>query len=251
MDRLLELYRTTSSTAALVALVLANVFPVVGVLILGWNVWTILIVYWLENGVVGAINVLKMRRAARRYIPGRMSVSFNGRPIDDASSGALVGFFIMHYGIFWTVHGVFVLSLAFGAFGPPGDTASATPSPWTILLAAVALTVSHGLSYRLNYIGRGEYLHTSAAAQMFAPYGRLVILHITIIVGAIAISTTGAPVAAIVILVALKTILDLGLHLLERSHADAHRQTAAGLPGPLSDVEPEPTEAETRPAADA
>jgi hypothetical protein len=50
---------------------------------------------------------------------------------------------------------------------------------------------------------------------MFAPYGRLVVLHVTIILGAIAISTTGAPVAAIVVLVLLKTALDLGLHLRE------------------------------------
>ena len=50
---------------------------------------------------------------------------------------------------------------------------------------------------------------------MFSPYGRLVVLHVTIIFGAIAISMTGAPVAAIVILVVLKTLLDLGLHLRE------------------------------------
>jgi hypothetical protein len=223
VERLLALYRTTSSTAAVVALVLANCVPLAGVLFLGWNVWTILIVYWLENGVVGAINVLKMRRAAGPYVPGRVSMSFNGRPVDEASSGALIGFFVMHYGIFWTVHGVFVLSLAFGAFGPVGSEPSAAPSPWTIFLATVALVISHGLSYRLNYIGRGEYLHTSAAGQMFAPYGRLVILHVTIILGAIAISTTGAPAAAIVVLIVTKTIIDLGLHFAERSRADARR----------------------------
>ncbi len=250
MDRLFALYRTTSSTAAVVALVLANCVPLVGVLFLGWNVWTILIVYWLENGVVGAINVLKMRRAAGPYVPGRVSMSFNGRPVDDASSSALVGFFVMHYGIFWTVHGVFVLSLAFGAFGPVGAETGAAPSPWTILLATVALVISHGLSYRLNYIGRGEYLHTSAAGQMFAPYARLVILHVTIIFGAIAISTTGAPAAAIVILIGLKTVLDLGLHFLERSRADT-RRPAATLPGPLTDVEREPVDPAPRSAADA
>ena len=81
--------------------------------------------------------------------------------------------------------------------------------------------VSHGLSYRLNYIGRGEYLRTSAASQMFAPYGRLVVLHITIIVGALAIGLTGAPAAAIVVLIVLKTVLDLGLHFAERRRAVA------------------------------
>ena len=32
-------------------------------LFFGWSVWTILIVYWLENGIVGAFNVLKIGRA--------------------------------------------------------------------------------------------------------------------------------------------------------------------------------------------
>ena len=50
---------------------------------------------------------------------------------------------------------------------------------------------------------------------MFAPYGRLVILHVTIIFGAILIGVTGAPASAIVVLVLLKIALDLGLHLAE------------------------------------
>lgn len=223
MDRLLAIYRTTASSGALVALLLANAAPLVGVLFFDWNVWTILIVYWLENGVVGFFNVLKMWHAGSPFIPGRLSMTFNGGPAEDASKAALIGFFILHYGIFWTVHGVFVIALASGAFNlEPGESAAA-PSPWTILLALVALFVSHGLSYRLDYIGRGEYLHTSAAGQMFAPYGRLVVLHVTIIVGAFAVSATGAPAAAIVILIVLKTGLDVGLHLLDRHRINALR----------------------------
>ena len=41
-----------------VALIVANAIPLVGALFLGWNVWMILVVYWLENGVVGFVNVL-------------------------------------------------------------------------------------------------------------------------------------------------------------------------------------------------
>jgi hypothetical protein len=97
-----------------------------------------------------------------------------------------------------------------------------TLDPLAIVFVLACLFISHGLSYRLNYIGRGEYLRTTAAQQMFAPYGRLVVLHITIIFGAILIGMTGAPAAAIVVLVLLKIALDLGLHLAE------HRNTPAG-----------------------
>ncbi len=121
----------------------------------------------------------------------------------------------MHYGIFWLVHGVFVLTLPlFGAVSGDQEL-SVDIQPGTILLAVLALAISHGLSFWWNFLVRGEYRHTSAAAQMFRPYGRLVILHVTIIFGALAISFTGAPAAAIAILVILKTALDVGLHLSE------------------------------------
>jgi hypothetical protein len=40
-------------------------------------------------------------------------------------------------------------------------------------------------------------------------------LHLTIIFGAIAVLLTGAPAAAVAILVAVKTAIDLGLHIAE------------------------------------
>ena len=73
------------------------------------------------------------------------------------------------------------------------------------LFAVLALAISHGLSFWLNFLVRGEYLHTSAAAQMFRPTAASSILHMTIIFGALAISFTGAPAAAIAVLVVLKT----------------------------------------------
>ncbi len=237
MERLVALYQVGSSYAAVAALILANLVPLVGVLWFGWDVWGILIIYWLENGIVGLFNVLKMRRAegsedgssasagaTRRRLSG---FKVNGRSPSGSDEAALVPFFIMHYGIFWVVHGVFVLLLpTFGAMGADETPDFGTKlDPLAILLVLVGLFISHGLSYRLNYIGRGEYLRTTAAQQMFAPYGRLVVLHITIIFGAILIGVTGAPAAAIVVLVLLKIALDLGLHLAE--HRDAPTVAAA------------------------
>ena len=60
MERLIAWYTVGSSFGAVVALVVANSIPLVGVLFFGWDVWTILIVYWVENGIVGVFNVLKM-----------------------------------------------------------------------------------------------------------------------------------------------------------------------------------------------
>jgi hypothetical protein len=229
VERLVAWYRVSSSVGAVVALVVANLIPLVGVLFLGWNVWTILLLYWLENGVVGIYNVAKMLRAEGPET-GDTRFLVNGRPASSMSRASLVPFFVMHYGIFWVVHGVFVVLMP--VFGMAGSDGSASPwildgvAPLTILFALVALTISHGVSFWFNYIGRGEYRRTTPSGQMFAPYGRLVVLHITIIVGAFAIGFTGAPESAVVILVVLKIVLDLGLHLAEHRPGSAATLTA-------------------------
>ena len=108
MDRLIAWYRVSSSVGAVVALILANAIPLLGVLFLGWNVWLLLIVYWLENGIVGAFNVLKILRAEGPADP-TATVRIGGRPGSMAGRTGVAGFFLIHYGLFWLVHGVFVL----------------------------------------------------------------------------------------------------------------------------------------------
>lgn len=213
---------------AVVALVIANLIPLVGVIWFGWNVWTILIVYWLENGIVGVFNVAKMWLAQGPLPDGAASSwRFNGRPMNEAGTIGLITFFVMHYGIFWFVHGVFVLTFPlFAGIGGETDMTEGV-NPGAIILAGIALFISHAVSFWFNFIGRGEYRRVSAAGQMFAPYGRLVILHITIIVGGIAISMTGAPAAAVAILVVLKTLMDVGFHLAEHRRVPAPERSAA------------------------
>ncbi len=42
------------------ALIAANLLPLLGVIFLGWDAFAILLLYWAENVVIGAINVLKI-----------------------------------------------------------------------------------------------------------------------------------------------------------------------------------------------
>ena len=213
MDRIVAWYRLGSSIWAVVALVVANLIPLIGVLFFGWSVWNILVIYWLENGIVGVINVLKMSVATGDEVTPGVTLMVNGRPATSATKMGLIPFFIVHYGIFWFVHGIFVLTLPafFSLMSDDGMTLDLGP----VVFAAVGLAISHGLSFWWNFLHGGEYRRTAAAALMFAPYKRLVALHITIIFGAFAVMFTGAPAAAVAVLVAIKTAIDLGLHLAE------------------------------------
>ena len=78
MDRIVAWYRLGSSIWAVVALVVANLIPLIGVLFFGWSVWNILVIYWLENGIVGVINVLKMSVATGDEVTPGVTLMVNG-----------------------------------------------------------------------------------------------------------------------------------------------------------------------------
>ena len=229
-----------SPMVTVVALIVVNLIPLIGVLSLGWDAYTLLILYWIESGVVGIINVFKILRAEGPTTIAGTTIRITGwrgaswtqsamHPGPAASTaqgavkGVLVFFFLLHYGIFWIVHGVFVfvLPLIFNITNLFMGQRSLFPSldvPW-LVFAAIALFVSHLFSYWVNFIGRGEYRNISPAAQMMQPYGRVFVLHLVIVLGGTLIFTLGQPVALLVLLVIGKTVLDIALHL--RAHARA------------------------------
>ena len=248
IDRAVRLARATSSTTSVVVLVVFNLIPLIGVLFWGWNVATILVLYWVENGIVGLLNVPKMLLAAGDETASSGPIGSGGAAL--TSRVGAVGLFLVHYGIFWFVHGIFVFSLPFfvgigsmaggpnqfidsGTFGPgvlpPGVVPLTVarnigPDLGAVGLGAIGLAISRGVSFVVNFLGRREYLRMTIGRQMFAPYGRLVILHLTILFGAFLSLSIGSPVGAIVVLVILKTIVDLGFHVRE------HGRLEPGLP---------------------
>lgn len=194
--------RLRSSALALVA---ANLVPLYGVLALGWKVAPLMVFYWTENLVVGFFNALKMSRAQGAVDGSRMTL--NGRPVTRDSRRSLILFFAMHYGIFTLGHGVFVMVM----FGPePGRALG------DIGLALLVLSVSHGYSYRRNFIGRGEYRVISFATLFWQPYARLIAMHLAIVLGGTLATAMAQPLGALLVLVGLKTAIDLVAHGLER-----------------------------------
>ena len=74
-----------ASPVAIALLIVANRMPLVGVLVFGWSLTTIVALYWLENGVVGAFALARMATAeAIDEDPG--SVTINGRPVSAAAA---------------------------------------------------------------------------------------------------------------------------------------------------------------------
>jgi hypothetical protein len=190
-------------------LMLANVAPLIGVLANHWTVFAVVLLYWCENVVVGVFNVLRMLCA---------------RPQDAlawAGKAFIIPFFCVHYGMFTYVHGIFVL----GLFGAGFGKGNMSLSPLTLFTAirqtglgwgVAALVASHGFSFFHNYLAGGEYRRVGLQQLMGQPYGRVVVLHLAILGGGFLVLALHSAVPALVLLIVLKTAIDLGAHLAER-----------------------------------
>jgi hypothetical protein len=178
--------------------------PLAGVFFLGWEVSTILFLYWAENVVIGIFNVLKMSKARGSRVKSNYTV--NDRPARQAGRAGLIFFFMIHYGMFTLGHGIFVMVM----FGIPKEAFQ-----W-IWLPLLLMFVSHGVSYVTNFIGNGEYERVSFQDLFIQPYSRIVVMHITIIIGGFMVQALGSPPAALMVMVVLKTGIDIISHLRER-----------------------------------
>lgn len=193
--------------ASSIALIVANVIPLLGAVAWGWSVFEIVVTYWAENLIIGGYTLLRMLGAGGWQ---RDAPIFVGKVF-------MSGFFTVHYGMFCLVHGFFVFSLL-----GQGQGKEAVLSGKGFVIALLALVISHGVSFVKNYWAGGEYRGTTIQVQMFAPYPRIVVLHVAILFGAFAIQALGSTVPMLVILVVGKTAIDLSLHRW------MHRKVGAG-----------------------
>ena len=79
-----------------------------------------------------------------------------------------------------------------------------------------ALIVSHGVSFVQHYLVGKEYASATPEGLMGRSYGRIIVMHVAILASAAFVMVIGSPWPLLVVLVALKTAIDLCLHI--RSH---------------------------------
>lgn len=180
---------------SLLALFVANTLPLIGAVAFGWSVYALVMLYWIENGLIGVYTIAKIMCATDVGAVGKT------RPYK-------VLLFCAHYGTFWMFHGSVLAYFLF----PDADKLPIL-SP-LFIPALMGLAISHGVSLRVNYFGLQENTKISALKQMFVPYGRVMpasVLLLAIAVVAAKSEMSGATVLTATALV--KTIADVWAHI--------------------------------------
>ena len=118
-------------------LIAANLIPLLGVLFWNWDIFSLMVLYWMETAMIGFYQLIKI------LITQTLFAVF------------LIPFFIFHFGMFMKIHFMFIAAL----FGPPWAKAlqDSVPAILNRLLfeehfwfPALALFISHGVSFFLH-----------------------------------------------------------------------------------------------------
>ena len=196
--RVPELPPPSMTSPSGLALIAANLVPLGGVLFFGWDLSSVIVLYWAESAVIGFYTALKMA------IVGKFAALF------------AVPFFVGHFGGFMALHFLFIYSFFVRGLNPAGTEPGVREALVGVFLpvwsSLAALFISHGISFFSNFIGRREYAGATIKGLMTAPYNRIVVMQITVILGAWIIILFKSPVPALALLVLLKTAADFSAH---------------------------------------
>lgn len=189
-----------------------NAVPLAGVAFWGWSAFELILLYWLENVVIGV----------RTLIAIVLSGRFHGK------TGAIATgvFFTIHYGIFCLVHGVFVFFLFGGALG----SNSVAPMGLAVPIGLLAIVAWQGALLAIH-ITRGD--DSTPMDLMNSPYPRIIALHVTILFGGYLLMSLDWPHAGIVVLAIVKTLMDAAIVSRgDRTDAAADRTATSVTPPP-------------------
>jgi len=214
----------TSDRITSAVLIAANIIPLIGVAFYQWDLVNIMLLYWLENILIGFMNIVR--------IVSHIDTKFSKRV-----SSAM--FFTVHYGLFCLVHGMLLFTVL-DLQVPSIEEGMITPMDFVFkanivfsyiyelvgaktVFALFAMILSHGVSLLYHYFMGNERERLTVGKIMNMPYKRIVSLHIGLMAGMFLIEEFGAQIYLLIALVAAKILFDV------KAHRKEHRELAVAI----------------------
>jgi hypothetical protein len=202
-----------------------DLLPIWAVIAWGWKASPLVVLYWLENGIIGLWALARMLAFGLVQGVGALLASL-----------FMSTFFIFHFGMFWFVHGIFVQLLTGTGGEENSGQSSIEDGPFALAIAALqnwngmtflALMLFSwgGVLFVGDYLLRGEVNRTDLGQEMAAPYGRVIVLHIGLFAGFFALQAIGEPAVGVLLLI----LLHAGWNFLTRLKPRA--AATAAVPG--------------------
>ncbi|MFA5855585.1 MAG: DUF6498-containing protein [Candidatus Gracilibacteria bacterium] len=206
-------------------LVASNLVPLAGVLYFDWSVSFLLLLYWCETGIMGFYNIFKIAKANSEAKISEASVQMWGKM--PSLKGKLIMFFMFHFGVFMFAHLIFILIFVVSRDEMFSLAINDNQTIRMFFYSLLGLFLSHGYSFKANFIDGGEWKRINPLPQMVSIYSRVILMHLILFVSAacfILLHISGNKIN-IAIMVVIKILLDLVAHY--KSHKKLKLQKLA------------------------
>ncbi|MEK7447709.1 MAG: DUF6498-containing protein [Patescibacteria group bacterium] len=202
------------SSAILLAV---NAIPVYGVLFLGWDIFTIMMIFWIETVVIGIVNIPKILMVpdVSKNIPEDASEDY--KKFASAPRSVVLVLYILIFPCLMFIFYILIHLINAGELSETRDTNVdlSLGIPLNQLAFFVAsFFISHLSSFYLNFYRKKEYLKTYPYSQMWGPVLRIFPFWFAIFISMAFFNKAGGLVLVVII---LKIIFDLGMHIYEHT----------------------------------
>ena len=210
-----ELLKKSIKDPSAYVLIASNLLTLILAIVYNWDVIIILWGYWSQSVIIGLFNVAKLL-SFKNFSVKELKV--NNQAVTAATTGIklfLAGFFAFHYGFFHFVYALFLSD--FGSFGASTTTIASSG----LLIMVGIFFLNHLFSFVYNYKKDSKKMQ-NIENVFFAPYARIIPMHLTIIFGGL-MFMLGAHLVTLLIFIGVKTMADLAMHVAEHEN-DLTRQ---------------------------
>lgn len=217
----------------IIAMLLANIPPIIGVLFFDWDPFAVVSLYWAETLIIGLYVILKIISAPERQI--RLKHKLIGIPI-----------FSWFIGWFMSGHGVAIIffflifpnrnksEAELAAILPEGDYFNVSwPGPFGLFelgidaikimcnvipkevytIPLLCLGFAHGVSFIYSYIVKRERDNIRFGKLISEPFARILTVHLSIMIGAFLLALYGSSRLFLVCLIVIKCLIEILLFL--------------------------------------
>jgi len=192
------------------SLIFSNLLVIIFAVVDNLSAVDILWIYWTQSVIIGIFNFIKILSLKEFSTEGFRQGGKQVLPTKAAKISTAI-FFLFHYGFFHVIYAVFIGS--FSTFGRIGNVGNDTNY---ILYASLTFFASYFIEF-INSKNEQSDVLPNLGSLMFAPYARIIPMHLTIILGGFigaagGLLSTNTNLAIIILFTAIKTIVDLITH---------------------------------------
>ncbi|HEX5123990.1 MAG TPA: DUF6498-containing protein [Rhodanobacteraceae bacterium] len=201
-----------SKLGAVVLALLINAVPLVGVLWFEWSAINVLVLYWFENLLIAFCVFIRLvlhrfwtRKRGYYRRTNRLGIQINNKP---AEMGLIGEYAIASFG-FTFAHGIFVFGIAMIVHQNYPDQPMWQLSWDQVFRGALAIAAFLGVELAIDLMSLRRATFAAIRDYAQARMSRVVVLHLALIFGMMAMALSNSPMGVLYVLIALKTGSDL------------------------------------------